>query len=175
MDIKKFFRVPEPNPMQYHFFYSVRGGDGYLSNFARYPFRELDIEFHSVEQYMHYHKAKLFNDDEIADQIMLADTPLETKRLGRKVHGFDDKVWGPNKKEIVKNGVRLKFVQNPALLKKLQTTRPKLLVEAAGGRNADRIWGIGYSASEAMDNIDNWGSNLLGKILTEIREEVEIE
>ena len=42
----------------------------------------------------------------------------------------------------------------------------------------DRIWGIGFSAANAGVNTDNWGENLLGKVLMRVRDrlltEVEI-
>lgn len=32
----------------------------------------------------------------------------------------------------------------------------------------DRIWGIGYAEDVALDNIDDWGMNLLGKCLNAV-------
>jgi len=43
-----------------------------------------------------------------------------------------------------------------------------ILVEA---NPKDRIWGIGYSDYDALNNIDDWGQNLLGKMLNEISKE----
>jgi ribA/ribD-fused uncharacterized protein len=159
--------------MAYLFFYGKAGENGFLSNFYRTNFSSEGLEFHSVEQYMHYKKAKLFKDEEIAEQIMLEKTPLATKRLGRKVKNFDPSIWNENKKNIVKYGVLLKFKQNKEISEKLLNTQSLILVEAAGGRNADRIWGIGYTAKLALENKDNWGENLLGKILMEVRNEVK--
>ena len=156
----------------YLFFYGHLKKDGYLSNFSNHSFKELDITFNSVEQYMHYHKALLFKDEDIANKILAAKKTLETKKLGRKVHNFTNEIWSLHKKNIVKNGLILKFTQNEDIKKKLIDTGTKILVEAAGGRNADRIWGIGYGSSNAMENIDNWGQNLLGQLLMEVRNEL---
>jgi len=157
---------------KYLFFYSASATNGYLSNFSKHKFIERDQTFHSVEQYMHYHKALLMNDEDTAEEILLANTPYATKILGRNVKNFNQKIWDLNKKQIVKQGIMLKFKQNPGIQKRLLETSPKLLVEAAGGRNGDKIWGIGFDSSEAMDNIDKWGLNLLGQILTEVRDEI---
>ena len=63
------------------------------------------------------------------------------------------------------------FSQNPDLQTKLFDTYPKTLVEASP---VDHIWGIGLSAydNEACTK-ETWkGLNLLGKILTEVRDEL---
>ena len=64
-----------------------------------------------------------------------------------------------------------KFEQNPELLLHLLETEGTTLVEASP---YDAVWGIGLfeSAPEAQ-NRDTWqGTNWLGEILTEVREEL---
>ena len=39
----------------------------------------------------------------------------------------------------------------------------------------DRIWGIGYEASNAEANKDHWGQNLLGKALMRVRDRIRAE
>jgi len=51
----------------------------------------------------------------------------------------------------------------------LKNHNDKIIVEASPN---DRIWGIGYSEKYAIENIDNWGENLLGKIITELASEL---
>ena len=46
----------------------------------------------------------LFNDKKIADQIMKSRRPVEQKRFGRQVKGFDNKKWNSVCKSIVKRG-----------------------------------------------------------------------
>ena len=151
----------------YLFFYSDSAPNGYLSNFAKYEFIEYDQTFHSVEQYMHFNKAILMEDEDTAEKILNAKTPYATKKFGRQVKNFNQEVWNLNKKQVVKQGIVLKFQQNPIIKKCLLETKPKLLIEAAKN---DRIWGIGFDSSEVMKNIDHWGANLLGNILTEVRD-----
>ena len=118
---------------------------------------------------MMYHKALLFNDGDVATQVLAATTPIQVKALGRQVKDFDDDVWKDNRYRIVKEGNILKFKQHSDLKEKLLATQGKMLVEASP---RDRIWGIGYGAKNALANKERWGLNLLGQVLVEIRDEM---
>ena len=65
----------------------------------------------------------------------------------------------------------LQFGQNPDLLEELKATQGTTLVEASP---FDRVWGIGLSATNPKAaNRSSWrGANLLGQILTSVREEL---
>ena len=39
----------------------------------------------------------------------------------------------------------------------------------------DRIWGIGFTGSQAKANRENWGENLLGKALMRVRTRLQGE
>jgi ribA/ribD-fused uncharacterized protein len=113
----------------------------------------------------------LFGDEDMAGEILASDDPRHQKALGRKVRHFDEKVWGANCKDIVKRGNMAKFSQNPDLGAELRKTRGTTLVEAAP---RDRVWGIGLSEKNwKAKHRKHWrGRNLLGEILTEVREEL---
>jgi ribA/ribD-fused uncharacterized protein len=130
-----------------------------------------DHTFNCAEQFMMFGKATLFADPEIAAKILAAGRPREHKALGRKVRGFDDATWKRERVAIVREGNRPKFTQNPKLLELLHATRGTMLVEASP---YDRIWGIGLSERDprARDPSQWRGKNLLGKILTELRDEL---
>lgn len=70
--------------------------------------------------------------------------------------------------------VILQFRQNPELLEKLLETRGTTLVEASP---RDCRWGIGLGEKNPKAlNRKTWrGSNWLGEILTELREEIIAE
>jgi ribA/ribD-fused uncharacterized protein len=127
--------------------------------------------FCCTEQFMMHGKAVLFEDTEIAAEILVVTEPGKHKALGRKVRGFDDRVWRVHREGIVAAGNRAKFTQNSELLDALLATAGTTLVEASP---FDRIWGIGIGASNpaALDRKTWKGKNLLGQILTSLRDEL---
>ncbi|KAL8733784.1 MAG: hypothetical protein Q9181_003452 [Wetmoreana brouardii] len=133
------------------------------------------MTFRTTEQYLMYHKAMLFKDQETADQIMLAPTPRKQKALGRKVKNFNGKVWDAHREQIVEDGNWNKFCDSKDASKlrdMLLETGDRELVEASP---FDRIWGIGYGANCAKENHSDWGLNLLGKALMRVRDRINAE
>ncbi len=127
--------------------------------------------FSCAEQYMMYGKAMLFADAAVAAEVLAAAHPRDHKALGRKVKPYDEAVWRAHRLQIVKAGNHAKFTQNAELLAQLRATRDTLLVEASP---YDKIWGIGLAATDprAQDPAQWKGQNLLGKVLTELRDEL---
>jgi ribA/ribD-fused uncharacterized protein len=127
--------------------------------------------FNCAEQYMMHGKALLFDDHPMAAEILAASHPRQHKALGRKVKGFDDAAWRREREGIVRAGNHAKFTQNPELRDLLLATKGTTLVEASP---YDKIWGIGLAASDprAQDAKQWKGQNLLGKILTALRDEL---
>ncbi|MCB9558912.1 MAG: NADAR family protein [Kofleriaceae bacterium] len=127
--------------------------------------------FGCAEQFMMHGKAVLFDDADVAAQILAAVDPRQHKALGRKVRNFDDRAWRQAREAIVYRGNHAKFTQNPALREVLLATAGTELVEASP---TDRIWGIGMTSSSphATDRSRWRGQNLLGQILTRLREDL---
>lgn len=140
-----------------------------FSNWYKCSFTEDSITYNCVEQYMMYKKAILFNSFEIASDILKESSQKRIKDLGRTVSNFNASLWDRSKENIVKDGCRLKFTQNQDLLKSLLKYKGFIFVEASP---FDRIWGIGYSEENALANISSWGENLLGKVLTDLCDEL---
>lgn len=117
---------------------------------------------------MMYRKATLFGDEAMAAKILEATEPFDHKRMGQQVSGFDDNIWSGAREDIVLNGNRAKFGQNPGLAKRLIGTEGTILAEA---NPRDQIWGIGLAENDAQAQDPNqWrGLNLLGMILMEVR------
>lgn len=144
------------------------------SPFSQWHPVEFEVEgkrFTCAEQYMMYGKAVLFGDQEVAERILSAKTPKAQKALGRKVRGFDEQRWRSERERIVYEGNHAKFTQDAALLEVLLATAGTQLVEASP---TDRIWGVGLSADDPrIQNPSQWrGENLLGKVLTRLREDL---
>jgi ribA/ribD-fused uncharacterized protein len=118
-------------------------------------------------------KALLFGNKAIASQILATNDPRTMKALGRKVQHFNEKGWKRNRETIVYNNIMAKFSQNLNLHDALLNTSG-LLVEASP---SDTMWGIGLH-ERAARNIpeEKWhGLNLLGKILTQVRDDIILE
>ena len=128
------------------------------------------ILYKTVEHYYHvyfisYQACKFPGDGkgkEIRDEIVKAETPLETKKLARKYETeFGDKAywkdWHERKKlDVMRDGVRAKFEQNPELAKRLLETGDKYLIEDSP---KDYYWGGALPGSV----------NMLGNLLMEQR------
>jgi len=154
---------------EYYFFYETKHP---FSQWHKSKFKINDLLFNSAEQYMMYSKAKLFGDNETADKILQSTNVREQKKLGREVKNFNLEIWNRNAINIVYEGNKAKFTQNPEYLELLLSTKGKTIVEASP---TDRVWGIGMTReNKNSNNIFEWnGTNWLGIVLTELREELQ--
>lgn len=145
--------------------------DGVFSNWFPSHFMDNDIPFENAEQYFMFKKACYFGDYNIAELILYTTNPSECKKLGRKVNNFDTDQWLTVCEDIMKEAVTLKFEQNPKLLEELLKYETQTFVEASP---YDKIWGIGMAEEHPSINDESkWnGLNLLGKVLTELRNEL---
>jgi ribA/ribD-fused uncharacterized protein len=150
---------------KYKFFW-----EGPFSNWYPSNFMYNGNGFNCAEQAIMCAKAIYFNDFNTAELIMESISPKDQTALGRKVKNFDAKQWNQIKYEKVKEILRCKFTQNPHLLDLLVRNKGLEFVEASPD---NRILENGYEESTTLDNIDKWGENLLGKILTELSNEYD--
>ena len=125
--------------------------------------------YNCAEQFMMAEKARLLHDEETLSKIMQAYDPMEQKKLGRRVQGYDNDVWKACCFDVVVRGNIAKFSQNEKLRDFLISTGDRILVEASP---KDAVWGIGLD-EESPDAINprKWpGTNLLGFALMEVRD-----
>ena len=143
--------------------------DGPLSQWHPSPFTLNGVGYLCAEQSMMHAKALLFADTEIADAILATPFPYEHKRLGREVRNYREETWARVRHAVVYAGTVAKFTQNADLLGFLLATGDGRIVEASP---FDRIWGIGLTADDPRaQKPEQWrGLNLLGDILTEVRD-----
>ena len=145
---------------------------GFLSNWYLSDFSVDGIKFSSMEQYMMYMKAIVFNDIKIASQIMETSDVGKIKAFGRSVSNYNDIIWNGMRQPIIYKGLIEKFRQNDELKKKLLDTGDAILAECAV---QDKIWGIGISMTDSNKNdMTKWrGQNLLGFSLMLVRNEIQ--
>ena len=148
------------------------GDEDIYSNFYPCEFTLNDHKYHWSEQAFMYLKAITFSDVEIAKEIseMHPDknTPLQCKKLGRKIKNFNDMIWNNLSSEVMYNACYAKFSQNKLLSDQLLNTGNRIIVEASP---YDKIWGIGLSETDpdALDKTKWKGQNLLGEVLMRVR------
>ena len=142
--------------------------NGYLSNWFLSDFKKDDVLFSSMEQYMMYQKAKLFQDNVVASKILNTSDAGKIKALGRSVKNYNDIIWNGVRQIIVYEGLLEKFRQNEELKKKLIETENAVVAECAV---QDKIWGIGLSMkNENRFDMTQWkGQNLLGFSIMMVR------
>lgn len=140
---------------------------------------------------MMYQKAILFNDHATAAKILKPGLhPRKIKSLGRQVSNFSEATWNANREAVVQRGNYLKFTNavteegfclgssggiplvGGSLKETLLATGERELVEASP---FDAVWGVGYKAADADANRKNWGLNLLGKALVDVRDMLKEE
>ena len=174
-------------------------------------------QFISGEQFMMYCKAKLFKDEEIAEQLLelsnsynnlrngdsgIVDSmpnniatefalgyisksdilndkdkkyewdliQKEIKKLGRKVKKYDENTWNQHKRSYVAKGNYEKFTQNPELKQAILNTVNTIMVEA---NPFDKL-STKYDPNATSPS--KWkGQNILGKILTNLREKLILD
>lgn len=144
-------------------------GEFCLSQWYESPFTVNQVTYNTTEHWMMAHKALIFRNFDIYQQIIVAKTPGEAKALGREVRNFDRTTWAKYRSEVVITGNIHKFNQHPALLSYLLNTKPRILVEASP---VDVIWGIGLAKDNAIaTDVNEWrGLNLLGWAIMEARD-----
>jgi len=143
-----------------------------FSQWHKATFKDCDgTEFSSAEQFMFYHKARLFNDTESLKAIMATTDPKKQKALGRGVKGFTEELWIEHREKIVFLGSFYKFSQNKELRNDLLFFGDRTFVEASP---VDKIWGVGlhYNDVRAEDPTQWNGLNLLGKQLNLAAKEI---
>lgn len=145
--------------------------NGYLSNWYLSEFKVDSIQFSSMEQYMMYKKAIVFDDTEIAKEILETTDVSRIKALGRQVSKYNDTHWNGVRQIIIYKGLLEKFSQNEDLKKRLLNTGNDILAECAV---QDKIWGIGLSMKDVNRwDMEKWrGENLLGFALMIVREDL---
>ena len=153
---------------KFTFFYG-----GPASQWAASTFAIDGVKYNCAEQYMMAQKAILFDDAAALQIIMNTDNPKIQKAAGRTVKGFDKILWEQNAKLFVYRANLAKFTQNGEFLEWLLATDGTTLVEASPW---DKIWGIGLDASDpkAKDRLTWEGTNWLGEIITQVREDLKI-
>ena len=142
-----------------------------LSNHYKCTFTIDRTTYNCVEQYYMYTKATTFKDIEQAAKILESTDPIEQKRLGSKIRGFNKKVWSDKMEAVMSAGLLAKFTQADELKDYLLRTGEKHLIEANAN---DDTWSCGWSIrDDRVWNPPVWrGKNILGQQLMDVRSRI---
>lgn len=124
------------------------------------------------EQYFQSAKAILFNDLATADKIMKEKDPVKMSLYGKSVKGFRKDVWQNKAHDILKKVNVCKYEQNEIARDALVATGTKRLGEAS----IDSYYGIGVHLhnKDVLNHVKWSGQNVMGSILTEIRDSITL-
>ena len=147
------------------------GRGSFLSNHHSSQFKEEGIMYSCSEQYYLQKKSLFFNDDSTASAIMKADDPGKMKAIARKIKGLDESKWQDSARSVMEKACFLKFTKN-LKTKSLLTSTKGILVEA---NEKDSYFSCGLSLSDPhiMERSRWAGKNILGDILTELRDRLK--
>ena len=126
--------------------------------------------FASSEALFMYLKAKVFRDDVIAE-IMPKTHYDAAKALGGIVRNFSEDIWNREREKAMYIALKAKLAVDEAYKNTLLSKeyRGKTFVEASP---YDEVWGIKRSIVEAVEGKEWRGLNLLGKLHTQLRDEI---
>jgi len=140
--------------------YKEFGDLGYLANYSKHGFTKNGVFYKTVE---HYYQSEKFDNEEIKNKIINADTPKEASNIGRDRNNIRKENFKGIKLDVMYDGVLEKFRQNRDIAYKLIETRNSEICEATID---EYYWGIGKDKS---------GKNNIGKILVKVREKIKRE
>lgn len=129
----------------------------FLSNFSEYPVYYQGRIWPTAEHAYQAMKTLIIRRQE---EIRLAKTPGEAKKMGRHKKTLLRPGWDDRKNHFMMEIVTAKFNQNPEIREKLLETMDAELAE--GNNWGDTYWG----------EVDGKGENHLGKILMEVRRRI---
>lgn len=139
-------------------FYKVNEPYGFFSNFSPHRIFIKGEMWYTIE---HYFQASKFESVGVRNRIKLIESPMEAAKEGRNRSNKLREDWEAVKVQIMKEALFCKFTQHPKLRKEILLTGSSLIVEHT---NNDYYWDDGGDGS---------GQNILGKLLMELRSELQ--
>lgn len=143
------------------FFYHQRREYGCFSNFSTHV---VEIDGKGWRTSEHYYQAMKFpHDPDRQQRILEARTPMAAKRVAWERDARLRGDWDSFRVEVMRQVLNAKFRQHDDIRQVLLSTADRALVEHTKN---DRFW---------ADGGDGTGSNMLGRLLMELRDELRKE
>ena len=99
-----------------------------FSNWYPSEFQYKVHTFKSIDQVYQCEKATRANDARVAKTLLYTTNPRVAKSLGRSIKELSVVNWVKDKNNVMKELVRIKFSDNPELLKELIDTKDPIIV-----------------------------------------------
>ena len=141
---------------------------GIFSNQYPAPFDYMGIRFETVEQFLYYMKAVFGRSKATAEKILsCGGDSAALSKASKKQRVLEGNSWEVVRPQIMRLGMRQKFLQNPELRRKLLSTGFRLIVELP----KDGLLGRLIPPSEDwIRDPGKWkGRNQTGKALMQVR------
>jgi ribA/ribD-fused uncharacterized protein len=140
-----------------------------LSNHNPAPFMSGDLIYRSSEQMYFAERCRVLGDEDQRRRVLAASDPKDCQRLGRQAKNLSGIKWSEFEEPIMKKACLEKFTKNSVARQALLMTAGTVLGESSRSKH----WGTGFYVSHPQAfNQDLWENNLLGRILSEVRDEV---
>lgn len=143
-----------------------------LSNHFPSEFTVKEQKFYTVEHYLAVKRAAFSDNPSMIQKASTARDPRQAKYILNSLKEDRPQEWYGGVQEVLLEGLRAKFKQNPTLRSFLLDTGGLQLGEAS----TDTRWGIGMTLDDPeVLNLTKWNpeGNLLGRTLMQIREELK--
>lgn len=127
-----------------------------LSNYSPFAIR-YDGELYQTAETAYQARKFYYTNPEIEEQIRLAPSPWEAKRIAEENRAFCRPDWEELKLLIMEDILRVKLFQHPFVREKLLATGDMPIVDDSP---SDPFWGVGF---------DRRGRNELGKLWMKLR------
>ncbi|MDH5523088.1 MAG: NADAR family protein [Desulfobulbaceae bacterium] len=142
-------------------FRRTRDEFGALSNMAKgFPISFMGETWDSSEAL--YQSFRFPDKPGIKEEIRLAESPMESKRVSRSFDSLTRPDWEVIRGKAMRLSLISKFSQNPQALEVLKSTGHKMIVEYSVH---DDFWGAHPTEDENILH----GFNMLGRLLVEVR------
>jgi hypothetical protein len=142
------------------YFYEEYGEHGYFSNYAACPIFLKSRLWPTTE---HYYQAQKYADTELEELVRQQPAPHNAKELTRNPRYPARADWNTVRDRVMRTALYAKFSQHEHLRQALLATGNTVLVEHT---DKDAYWGDGGDGS---------GTNMLGKLLMHVREQLRHE
>ena len=141
---------------------------GEFSNQYQAPFTYIGTRFESVEQFLSYMRALFGRSKATAEKVLeCGGDSAALVKISKKQRLLENNSWEEVRQQIMRLGMRQKFLQNPELRKKLLSTGFRLLVEIPKEGLLDRI--LPPSEEWVRDPAKWKNRNMTGKALMQVR------